>query len=130
MIFKKKFKKISNNFFKFFFSTLQKIDIHFLFFKKIHKYRHLANDFHFIPIGTETLGTFGPEAIKFLEDLGHKLGLINGEKRSKSFLFQSIGISIQKGNAACILGTKGIYGKLGCEIFGFCLLSFCQIERT
>ena len=33
----------------------------------------------FIPIGTETLGTFGPEAIKFLEDLGHKLGLINGE---------------------------------------------------
>ena len=80
--------------------------------KKIHKYRHLANDFHFIPIGTETLGTFGPEAIKFLEDLGHKLSLINGEKRSKSFLFQSIGISIQKGNAACILGTKGIYGKL------------------
>ena len=47
-------------------------------------YRHLANDFHFIPIGTETLGTYGPEAIKFLEDLGHKLGLINGEKRSNS----------------------------------------------
>ena len=79
---------------------------------KIQKYKHLANDFHFIPIGTETLGTFGPEAIKFLEDLGHKLGLINGEKDSKSFLFQSIGISIQKGNAACILGTKRIYGKL------------------
>ena len=34
------------------------------------------------------------------------------EKDSKSLLFQSIGISIQKGNAACILGTKGIYGKL------------------
>ena len=65
---------------------------------------------HYIPIGTETLGTFGPEAIKFLE--GHKLGLINREKRSKSFLFQSIGISIQKGNAACILGTKEIHGKL------------------
>jgi hypothetical protein len=43
--------------------------------------------------------------------LDEKLGLINGEKRSKSFLFQSIGISIQKGNAAYILGTKGIYGK-------------------
>ena len=36
--------------------------------KKIYKYRHLANDFHFIPIATETLGTFGPEAMKFLED--------------------------------------------------------------
>ena len=47
-----------------------------------------------------------------LEDLGHKLGLIIGEKSSKSFVFQSIGISIQKGNAACILGTKGVHGKL------------------
>ena len=74
--------------------------------KKIHKYRHMANDFHFFPIGTETLGTYGPEAIKFFDDLGNKLGLINGEKCSKSFLFQSIEISIQKGNAACILGTK------------------------
>ena len=52
--------------------------------------------------------TFGSEAIKFLEDLGHKLGLINGEKRSEPFLFQSI----QKGNAVCILGTKGIHGKV------------------
>ena len=42
------------------------------------KYRHLAHDFHFIPLATETLGTFGPEAINFLEDLGHKLGMING----------------------------------------------------
>jgi hypothetical protein len=86
--------------------------------KKNHKCRHLANDYHFIPIETETLRTFGPEAIKLLENVGHKLGLINGEKRSKSFLFQSIGISIQKGNAAGILGTKGIYGKLFCL---FCL---------
>ena len=73
---------------------------------------HVCEEIVIKKIGTDTLGTFGPEAIKYLEDLGHKLSLINGEKRSKSFLFQSIGISIQKGNAACILGTKGIYGKL------------------
>ena len=77
---------------------------------KIHKYRHLAKDFHFI--GTETFETFDPEAIKFPNDLVHKLGLTNGEKRSKTFFFQSIGISIQKGNAAGILGSKGIYGVL------------------
>ena len=46
---------------------------------------------------TETLRSYDPEAIKFLENLGHNVGLINGEKHSKSFLFQSIGISIQKG---------------------------------
>ena len=81
--------------------------------KKMHKYRHLDNDYDFIPVGNKTIGTFGSEVIKFLEGLGRKLSLINGEKCLKSFLFQSIRISILKGNAACILETKGIYGKLG-----------------
>ena len=60
------------------------------------KYRHLT-DFHFIPIGAETLGPFGPHAVQFLEDLGNKISNINGERHSiKSFLFQSIGIAIQQ----------------------------------
>ena len=79
--------------------------------RKIHKYRHLT-DFHFIPIGAETLGPFGPHAVKFLEDLGNKISQINGERRSKSFLFQSIGIAIQRGNASCVMGTTGSMGKL------------------
>ena len=64
--------------------------------RKIHKYRHLT-DFHFIPIGAETLGPFGPHAVQFLEDLGNKISQINGERRSKSFLFQSIGIAMDYG---------------------------------
>ena len=72
---------------------------------------HLT-DFHFIPIGAETLGPFGPHAVQFLEDLGNKISQINGERRSKSFLFQSIGIAIQQGNASCVMGTTGSMGKL------------------
>ena len=68
--------------------------------------------FHFIPIGAETLGPFGPHAVQFLEDLGNKISQINGERRSKSFLFQSIGIAIQRGNASCVMGTTGSMGKL------------------
>jgi hypothetical protein len=79
--------------------------------RKIHKYRHLT-DFHFIPIGAETLGPFGPHAVHFLKDLGNKISKINGERRSKSFLFQSIGIAIQRGNASCVMGTTGSMGKL------------------
>ena len=79
--------------------------------RKIHKYRHLT-DFHFIPIGAETLGPFGPHAVQFLEDLGNKISKINGERRSKSFLFQSLGIAIQRGNASCVMGTTGSMGKL------------------
>ena len=76
-----------------------------------NKYRHLT-DFHFIPIGAETLGPFGPHAVQFLEDLGNKISQINGERCSKSFLFQSIGIAIQRGNASCVMGTTGSMGKL------------------
>ena len=65
-----------------------------------------------LPIGAETLGPFGPHAVQFLEDLGNKISQINGERRSKSFLFQSIGIAIQRGNASCVMGTTGSMGKL------------------
>ena len=73
------------------------------------------NDFPPCPpfsIGAETLGPFGPHAVQFLEDLGNKISQINGERRSKSFLFQSIGIAIQRGNASCVMGTTGSMGKL------------------
>ena len=76
--------------------------------RKIHKYRHLT-DFYFIPIEAEPFGT---HAVQFLEDLGNKISQINGERRSKSFLFQSIGIAIQQGNASCVMGTTGSMGKL------------------
>ena len=60
---------------------------HCVHYSEIHKCRHLT-DFHFIPIG--------PRAVQFLEDLGNKVSNINGERHSKSFLFQSIGIAIQR----------------------------------
>ena len=50
------------------------------------------------------------------------------EKRPKSFLFQSIGISIQKSNAVCILGTKWTYGKL--EWLSYLWLCTTNIPHT
>ena len=46
------------------------------------------------------------------EDLGNKISKINGERQTKSFLFQSIGIAIQQGNASCVMGTTGSMRKL------------------
>ena len=73
--------------------------------KKKNKYSHLT-DYFFIPIGAETLGPFGPEAIRFIEDLGNKISIMNGDKRSKSYLFQSLSIAVQRGNGACVMGTS------------------------
>ena len=60
-------------------------------------------------IGAETLGPLGPHAV---QDLRHKISNINGERRSKSFLFQSIGIAIQRGNTSGVMGITGSMGKL------------------
>ena len=51
-------------------------------------------------------------AVQFLEDLRNKISNINGERHFKSFLFQSIGIAIQRGNASCVMVTARSMGKL------------------
>ena len=49
---------------------------------------------------------------KYILKVGNKISNINGERRSKSFLFQSIGTAILRGNASCVMGTTGSMGKL------------------
>ena len=82
---------------------LKVLDI-FLNFNVLSKYQ--------IPIGDDTLCPFGPQAVQFLEDPGNKISNINSEKRSKSFLFQSIGIAIQQGNVQSVSVTTRSMGKL------------------
>ena len=53
----------------------------------------------------ETYGAWGPQGLKLIKDIGRKIRDVTGEKRSTFFLSQSISIAIQKGNAACLMGT-------------------------
>lgn len=73
--------------------------------KKHNHYINLKENHLFTPIAFESLGSCGPETKKFLTILGKKLKDTTGEKRSLDFLYQKISVSIQRGNAACILGT-------------------------
>ena len=73
--------------------------------QKISKYKNLANDYCFVPVGIETFGSWGTEGHKLVKEIGRKVMHETGEKRSAFFLFQSISIAIQRGNASCILGT-------------------------
>ena len=73
--------------------------------EKTKKYQELANDYHFIPIGMETYGSWGPEGLKLIKTIGKKLKEETGERRSTFYLFQNISIAIQRGNASCVLGT-------------------------
>ena len=72
---------------------------------KLKKYRHLNEDYYVVPIGIETLGSFGPHAQDFIKDIGHRIMESTGEKKSTSYLMQTIGMAIQRGNSCCILET-------------------------
>lgn len=70
----------------------------------------------FVGFAVETLGPFSDGARRLVDDLGRLLISTSGDPRSKSFLTQRIGIEIQRGNAASILGTVPNSESLG-EIF-------------
>ena len=72
--------------------------------KKVVKYRDLQNAYHFTPLGFETLGHWGPAALKFVHELGVLLTQATGEPRSTSFLKQRLSVAIQRGNAAAVRG--------------------------
>ena len=76
--------------------------------RKFRKYEELSDRYIFVPIVTETFGVWGPAARKFVAALGHKIAVHTGESRSTCFLRQRIGIEIQRGNAACVLGTFAV----------------------
>ena len=48
---------------------------------------------------------FGPHALDFIKDIGHRIVESTGEKRSTSYVMQTIGMAIQCGTSSCILET-------------------------
>jgi hypothetical protein len=63
------------------------------------------NNYHFVPIAIETLGPWGDDARKIINEIGQKIQKITNESRSTSYLSQRISIAVQRGNAASVLGT-------------------------
>jgi hypothetical protein len=81
--------------------------------KKVEKYSNLSDNYHFVPMGIETYGAYGPQGIKLVKQIGKKIQDATGEKLSTLYLFQSISIAIQKGNAVCMMGCpKDIFSGL------------------
>ena len=72
--------------------------------KKVDKYSNLSDYFHFVPVGIETYGAYGPQGLKLVKQIGKKIQDATGEKLSTFYLFQSISIAIQRGNAQCVQG--------------------------
>ena len=69
------------------------------------KYAEISRTHVFIPIAVETMGAVGKDGLSFLKELGTRIMTVTQERRSFEFLMQRISVAIQRGNAACILGT-------------------------
>lgn len=52
----------------------------------------------------ETVGAYGPKGIKLIKQNGKKIQDATSEKLSTFYLFQSISMAIQKGNAVYVMG--------------------------
>ena len=73
--------------------------------EKQDHYHYLLQDYIFTPVAAETMGSWGPIGLKFIKDLGTRIKEKTGERRSTAYLFQSLGMAIQRGNAASVIGT-------------------------
>ena len=73
--------------------------------EKQNHYHYLLQDYIFTPVAAETMGSWGPIGLKFIKDLGTRIKEKTGERRSTAYLFQSLGMAIQRGNAASVIGT-------------------------
>ena len=47
----------------------------------------------------------GPNGLKFIQEVGRRISIEFGELRSTVFLMQVIGMAVQRGSAASVLGT-------------------------
>jgi len=77
--------------------------------KKKQKYCNLSATYCFIPVAVESAGAFGQDATRPLsscKNLADALLLqLHGDPRVTEFLFQRLSVAVQRGNAACVLGT-------------------------
>ena len=85
---------------------------------KCAKYSDLGDSYDFVPISVETFGAQGPPTPTrcFMDELGRQLIEYSGEKRSRFFLHQAIGVCVMKGNGSSVMGSIPCGKKLE-EIF-------------
>ena len=65
----------------------------------------ISRTYIFALIAVKTMGAVDDEGLTFLKELGARIRTVTKERRSFEFLMQRFSVEIQRGNAACILGT-------------------------
>ncbi|XP_047985709.1 uncharacterized protein LOC125225875 [Leguminivora glycinivorella] len=80
---------------------------------KRRKYAAIDTGCMFEPFGVETLGPWGQGAHGIFTELAKRLIDASGDQKAGAYLAQRIGIAVQRGNAASLLGTLPAGSDLG-----------------
>ena len=59
----------------------------------------------FVPVVIETVGMFGSKTLAFVRELGRRICQETGEEMARSYLMQRLSMTIQRRNAAVVLGS-------------------------
>ena len=70
---------------------------------KTQKYADLGDRYDFRPIGVETLGAFGPQALELVESLVARIHAQTGESGARSRIYRRLAAAVQAGNARRIV---------------------------
>ncbi|KAI5632042.1 reverse transcriptase (RNA-dependent DNA polymerase) domain-containing protein [Phthorimaea operculella] len=79
----------------------------FLAKQKTEKYAGLCQSYDFVPFAVETSGVWCAAARTFAMEIGQRLKACGRDPRAGSYLVQQISLTIQRGNAASVMGTFG-----------------------
>ena len=83
--------------------------------RKIAKYQSLSQLYSFHPVAVEAVGALDDETTALFRDIGCRIAAVTGEPRSYQFLMQRLSVAVQRGNAACVIGT--VPSPLGLDSF-------------
>ena len=72
-------------------------------YRKRSHYADLPSSVRFKPIAIETLGGIGRSSLAFLKEVALRIQEVTAEKLSFKYLKQRIDLTVQRGNAGCIL---------------------------
>ncbi|KAI5739049.1 hypothetical protein M8J77_014400 [Diaphorina citri] len=77
----------------------------------------IEDGYIFKGLALETMGPFCNEMKIFIDDIGNRLCEKTGDVKAKSFLYQRIGLAVQRGNGASVEGTFPAGDRFD-EVFG------------
>uniref|UniRef100_A0A8D8RZN0 Reverse transcriptase domain-containing protein n=1 Tax=Cacopsylla melanoneura TaxID=428564 RepID=A0A8D8RZN0_9HEMI len=78
--------------------------------KKHEKYAMLEENYEFVGFAVETFGVICKEGLGLLKKIGKLLIDKTGNVRAGKYLRQIVGVEVQRGNAACVIGACPISG--------------------